>query len=150
MHHFCAIWSKTEAAAAQLNNRLEQFVHRRLIFEPDEVVLHSIGSRLTVFSVSVNQDAFGIETPCHLSEDRACLVGGMPSFERFPEYPPSSRMQPARWLDELMDRFDAQSLYLDVGGNYSVVRTIPLASAGLVRSPATTASSVSRMISTRP
>ena len=122
MHHYCVIWSKTESAADEVAARLEQFVHRRLIFEPDEVVLHGVGSQVIVFSASVNQAALGIESPCHLSEHGACLVGGLATFERFPEYAPSSRMRPAAWLDELLDRAEPQSLYLDLGGNYSVVR----------------------------
>jgi len=122
LHHYCVIWSKTEQGTDELPSRLERLIHNRLTFEPDEVVLHRLGARTVVLSASANQEALGVDTPCHLSEDQACIVAGLPTFERFPDHAPSSSMRPAAWLSELLDRSNPQSLYLDLGGTYSAVK----------------------------
>lgn len=125
MHHYCVAVAKTDAAKRELLPRLESFVEHRLSFEPDEVVLHRVGARTFVFSVSAAQKALGIETPAFAATDAACLVGGLPTFECFPGYEPSTRMRPAEWVSELMQEHDVSDLYTSLGGTYSVARATP-------------------------
>lgn len=122
MHHYCVIVAKSAEAEGQLTARLERFIEDRLSFEPDELALHRLGRRTVAFSVSVAQGPVGIETPVHIAEEEACLVGGLPTFERFPQFEPSTRMRPAAWTNDLMKEHDPSDLYVSLGGSYSAVR----------------------------
>lgn len=121
MHHYCVIVAKTRDAASQLATRLEQFVHTRLSFEPDELVVHRIGPRTFAFGASAEQRPLGIDTPAHITDDETCFVGGLPTFERFPRYEPSGRMRPAAWASELLQEHDPSDLYSALGGTWSII-----------------------------
>lgn len=119
MHHYCVVIAKTTEAERQLLPRLERFTRDRLTFEPDELVLHRASRRTFVFSLSAAQSQIGIDTPVHLSADESCLVGGLPTFERFAQYRPSTRMRPAAWICELLRDHAPSELYTNLGGTYS-------------------------------
>lgn len=121
MHHYSVIVAKTEDAKRAVASRLERFVHGRLVFEPDEVIFHRLADRTFVFAVSAEQRSLGIATLAHLTDQEVCLVGGLPTFERFPECRPSSAMRPAAWASELLRTHDPSDLRAALGGSYSIV-----------------------------
>lgn len=125
MHHYCVIVAKNAEAEHQLRDRLQRFVEERLTFEPDELTLHKLEPRTYVFSAAAAQRQIGIESAVHLSERDACLVGGLPTFERFPRFRPSPAMRPAAWVNELMQTHDPSRLYVDLGGTFSAARATP-------------------------
>lgn len=122
MHHCCVVIAKSAEAERQLRERIGRFVRDRLTFEPDEIALHVLEPCTYVVSVSAANRQIGIDTPVHLSGHEACLVGGLPTFERFPQFEPSSAMRPAAWLSELLREHAPSRLYTDLGGAFSVVR----------------------------
>lgn len=122
MHHYCVVFAKSAEAERQLLGRLGQFVRDRLTFEPNELTLHKLEPCTYVFSVSAANRQIGIDTPVSFSDHEACLVGGLPTFERFPQFEPSSAMRPADWLAELLREHEPSRLYADLGGTFSAVR----------------------------
>jgi hypothetical protein len=125
MHNYCVIIAKSVEAEHRVGARLKRFVDDRLSFEPDELVLHRVGEGTFVFSASVAQRQLGIKSPAHVGEAEACLVGGLPTFERLPQYRPSTQMEPAAWVSELIGTQEVPSLHEVLGGSYSVVRATP-------------------------
>lgn len=116
MNHYCVGYCKTLASLKELSERFERYSEEWSVFVPEKHWFRAdCETGFFVFGTSVGDQLQHTQSLYNFERRVWTIVGGFPTFERFPQFVPGRSMPIADWIRQLRQKYDHRHIFESLG-----------------------------------